>query len=98
MNKDKSIKDLREYNSKLKDLYDHLKIINWYLIRERDRLINNIQIYIHKETAWNKLTENIDSPYTTGRQEILDDIQKIINDVRRPAGDGFDGKEKNTCQ
>lgn len=87
MNKDKSIKDLKQYNDKLKNQLEYSKIRVWSLERENDRLTNelntcmiernNFLSRIEKAVAYIKSNE-IDV-CTIKNNDIYDTKKELLN-------------------
>ena len=88
MNKDKSIKDLKQYNDKLKNQFEYSKIRVWNLERENERLqqelqrkdniINELKKHLEYEIAeWQDVDNILTKASVEEDKDILDKIKEL---------------------
>ena len=94
MNKDKSIKDLKQYNNKLKNQFEYSKIRVWNLEKEneklqqelqrKDNIINELKSHLESEISeWQDVSDEWTKAQVQEDKIILDKIKELENEKIR---------------
>lgn len=81
MKKDKSIKDLKQYNDKLKNQIEYSKIRVWNLERENEKLQQELQ---RKNNIINEIKELLKNPYN---QDCINQNNDFLDKINELEGD-----------